>query len=392
MALRTLKTIDLAGKRVLMRADFNVPIKDGGITDDTRITAAMPTIQHILSQGASLVLMSHLGRPKGTRNPEYTLKPVADRLRELLGGTVIMADDVLGETVTRQAEELSPGEVLLLENVRFYKEETDNDPGFAARLAELGDVFVNDAFGTAHRAHGSTEGVARYLPSCAGFLIEKEISFFQPVLDAPEKPMVAVIGGAKVSSKIGVLESLLPNCAAMIIGGGMAYTFLKVQGYETGKSLLEVDFLETAGSFLEAAKQAGVEIILPVDHVVAAEFDAAAAPETVDDVNIPVDRMGLDIGPKTIALAEDRLATARTILWNGPMGVFEFESFAVGTKAVALAIADSGAITVVGGGDSVAAANKFNIADRLSHVSTGGGASLEFLEGKSLPGIVALTD
>lgn len=392
MSLRTLKTCSIAGKRVLMRADFNVPLKDGAITDETRITAALPTIRHILDSGASLVLMSHLGRPKGERKGEFSLAPVANRLRELLDVPVTMADDVVGASVTAAAAALKPREVLVLENVRFYREETENDPGFAAQLAALGEVFVNDAFGTAHRAHASTEGVARLLPSCAGLLIEKEISFFQPVLEAPEKPMVAVIGGAKVSSKIAVLESLLPNCAAMIIGGGMAYTFLKAQGHTTGKSLLEEEYLDTAARFLAAAEQKGVEVVLPVDHVVATDFAADATPQAVDAVDVPEETMSLDIGPRTIALAEETISRARTIVWNGPMGVFEFEAFAAGTRAVANAIARSGAITVVGGGDSVAAANAFGIAGSLSHVSTGGGASLEYLEGKALPGIVALTD
>lgn len=392
MSLRTLKTTDITGKRVLMRADFNVPLKDGAITDDTRIRAALPSIQYVLDQGASLVLMSHLGRPKGEKKPEFSLKPVADRLAELVDAPVTMANDVVGSGVEAQARALQPGQILLLENVRFYKEETANEPAFAAKLAALGDVFVNDAFGTAHRAHASTEGVTHHLPSCAGFLIEKEISFFQPVLDAPEKPMVAVIGGAKVSSKIAVLESLLPNCASFIIGGGMAYTFLKAQGVEVGKSLVEEEYLDTARQFLSAASERGTEVILPLDHVVAAEFDAAATPESVDGRAIPADRMALDIGPRTIDAAAQAIATARTIVWNGPLGVFEFDNFAAGTKAVAEAIAASEGMTVVGGGDSVAAANKFGLADRLDHVSTGGGASLEFLEGKSLPGIVALQD
>ncbi len=392
MALRTLKTTDITGKRVLMRADFNVPLKDGAITDDTRIRAALKSIQYILDQGASLVLMSHLGRPKGEKKPEFSLKPVADRLSELLDADVTMAADVVGDAVEAQARALKPGQVLLLENVRYYKEETDNDPGFAKKLAALGDVFVNDAFGTAHRAHASTEGVTKFLPSCAGFLIEKEISFFQPVLDNPEKPMVAVIGGAKVSSKIAVLESLLPNCASFIIGGGMAYTFLKAQGVEVGTSLVEEEYLDTARQFLAAAGKRGTEVILPLDHVVAADFAAEATPEPVDSREIPADRMALDIGPKTIDAARKAIASARTIVWNGPLGVFEFDNFAAGTKAVAEAIAASDGMTVVGGGDSVAAANKFGLADRLDHVSTGGGASLEFLEGKALPGIVALQD
>jgi len=392
MALRTLKTMEIRGKRVLMRADFNVPIKDGTITDDTRIRAALQSIRYILDGGASLVLVSHLGRPKGERDPKFSLTPVAERLSELLERDVIMADDVIGPAIEAQAAALTPGQVLLLENVRFYGEETKNDPAFAESLAKLGDIFVNDAFGTAHRAHASTEGVTAFLPSCAGFLIEKEIAFFQPILEDPVQPMVAVIGGAKVSTKIAVLESLLPNCSSMIIGGGMAYTFLRSQGIEVGKSLVEEDFIDTAASFLAAADTRGVTIVLPSDHIVAAEFSADATPEAIDDVAIPADRMALDIGLKTIDACLHVLEGARTIVWNGPMGVFEFERFANGTKIVAQAIADSSATTVVGGGDSVAAANQFGIADKLDHVSTGGGASLEFLEGKQLPGIVALMD
>lgn len=392
MSLRTLEKTDIRGKRVLMRADFNVPLKDGAITDDTRIQAAMRSIRYILDNGASLILMSHLGRPKGERKTEYSLAPVAHRLSELLGKDVVMADDVIGDSVDTAAANLKPGDVMLLENVRFYKEETDNDSGFAKKLAGLADVFVNDAFGTAHRAHASTEGVTAFLPSCAGFLIEKEVSFFQPILDDPKKPLVAVIGGAKVSSKIAVLESLLPNTAGFVIGGGMAYTFLKAQGHEVGKSLVENDYIDTAKAFLDAAAKAGTKIILPLDHVVAAEFDENAEPEHVDGVAVPADRLAMDIGPKTIDAAVDLIGSAATIVWNGPMGVFEFSKFAAGTKAVATAIADSQAITVVGGGDSVAAANAFNLADKLDHVSTGGGASLEFLEGKTLPGIVALED
>lgn len=392
MALRTLSTLDVSGKRVLMRADFNVPLKDGVITDDTRITAALPTIRAILDRGASLVLMSHLGRPKGARDDAYSLAPVARRLGELLGLDVAMAPDTIGPDVERLVSELAPGKVLLLENVRFYKEETANDDGFARKLAALGDVFVNDAFGTAHRAHASTEGVARHLPSCAGLLIEKEISFFRPILVDPAKPMVAVIGGAKVSSKIAVLESLLPNCATMIIGGGMAYTFLKAQGIAIGSSLVEDEYIDTARSFLKAAEARGTDVILPLDHVVAAEFSADADPVAVDGAAVPDGMMALDIGPKTVERCVNAIRSARTVVWNGPMGVFEFENFARGTRVVGEAIAEADAVTVVGGGDSVAAANQFGLADRLSHVSTGGGASLEFLEGQSLPGIVILED
>lgn len=391
MALRTLKQSDLKNQRVLMRADFNVPIKNGLITDDTRIQAAVPSIEYVLAQpGASLILMSHLGRPKEGPTPEFSLAPVAKRLGELLGKEVLMAADCIGAEVEAQAHALKPGQVLMLENVRFYKQEEKNDAEFAKKLARLGTFYVNDAFGTAHRAHASTEGLAHLLPSCAGFLIEKEISFFQPILEAPAKPMVAVIGGAKVSTKIAVLESLLPNCAAMIIGGGMAYTFLKAQGYEVGKSLVEADYIDTATSFLKAAEAAGVRVVLPLDHLVASDFSADAQAQPVDAVAVPADKMALDIGPKTVAACCEVIGDAKTIVWNGPMGVFEFPAFARGTREVATAIADSGAITVVGGGDSVAAANEFGLAERMSHVSTGGGASLEYLEGRKLPGIVAL--
>ncbi|AFG37690.1 phosphoglycerate kinase [Spirochaeta africana] len=390
MALKTLKDLDLKGKKVLMRADFNVPLKNGSITDDTRIQAALPTIKYILEQGGALILMSHLGRPKDGPTPEFSLKPVAERLGELLGDSVAMAPDCIGAEVEKLAAELAPGKVLLLENVRFYKEETKNDPDFAGKLAALGDVYVNDAFGTAHRAHASTEGVAKLLPSGAGYLIEKEVEAFAPLLSNPQKPMVAVIGGAKVSSKIGVLETLLPNCASLIIGGGMTYTFLKAQGYQIGNSLLEEDYLDTAKQLLQKAEAAGVEVILPVDHVVAAEFSETAAAEPVDSTDVPEGKIGMDVGPKTLDKIRPVIAGAKTVIWNGPMGVFEFKNFEAGTKAVAEMIADCGGITIVGGGDSVAATNQFNLADKMSHVSTGGGASLEFLEGRTLPGIAAL--
>ena len=393
MALKTVKDVDLRNKRVLMRADFNVPLKGEQITDDTRIQAALPTMEHILEQeGARLILMSHLGRPKGKKDPSFSLAPVAKRLSELLGKEVLMADDCVGEEVEKQAKELPPGGVMLLENVRFHGEEKDNDPEFAKKLAAIGDVYVNDAFGSAHRAHASTEGVAHILPACAGFLIEKEVNFFTPVLENPEQPMVAVIGGAKVSTKIAVLESLLPNCKTLIIGGGMAYTFLKAQGHEIGNSLLEEEYIDTAKDLLSKAKEKGVEILLPQDHLVAAEFDENAKPEPVDGVDIPAGKIGMDVGPKTLELCKERIKNAKTVVWNGPMGVFEFDNFAIGTRVVAEVIANSQAMTVVGGGDSVAAANKFEVASKMSHVSTGGGASLEFLEGKKLPGIVALEE
>ncbi len=391
MDLRTVKDIDLTNKRVLIRVDFNVPLKEGVVTDATRIERALPTIKYILEQeGASLVVMTHLGRPKGERKPEFSLAPVAARFSELLGKEVLMADDCIGDAVEAQAKALEPGQVLLLENVRYYKEETKNDPAFAEKLAKLGDVYVNDAFGTAHRAHASTEGVTKYLPSVAGFLIEKEVKFFSPLLTAPEKPFVAIIGGAKVSSKIGVLQSLLDTCDTIIIAGGMAFTFLKVLGKEIGASLFEEDYIEVAANLLKAADEKGVQIILPLDHVCAAAFAEDAEAVAVDDQNVPDGLLGLDVGPKTLEAVRTALSSARSIVWNGPMGVFEFDTFAKGTTEVAKMVAESKGITVVGGGDSVAAVNKFGYADQIDHVSTGGGASLEFLEGKTLPGIAAL--
>jgi len=391
MALKTIKDIDLKNKKVLVRVDFNVPLKEGVVTDATRIERALPTINSILkNDGASVIVMTHLGRPKGEKKPEFSLAPVAKKFEELLGKEVKFASDSIGSEVESLASDLKAGEVLLLENLRYYKGETDNDPEFAKQLASIADVYVNDAFGTAHRAHASTEGVTKYLPSVAGLLIEKEVSYFSPILNDPQKPFVAIIGGAKVSSKITVLESLLKTADAFIIGGGMAYTFLKAQGYEIGNSLLEEEYVATAKSFLDKAAQSGVKVILPVDHLVASDFSDKAEATLVDDLNVPVGTIGMDVGPKTIALCVELLSTAKTVVWNGPMGVFEFKNFEEGTKQVAMAVANCGGITVVGGGDSVAAANKFGIADKLSHVSTGGGASLEFLEGKKLPGVVAL--
>ena len=391
MVLNTIREADLSNKRVLIRVDFNVPLKEGKVTDATRIVAALPTIKYILSQpGTSLVVMSHFGRPKGKKNPDFSMIPVGKKFEELLGRPVKVASDVIGEEVRKEVEALKAGEVLLLENCRFYPDEEANNPEFAKELASFGDVYVNDAFGTAHRAHASTEGVAHYLPAYAGFLIEKEVKFMAPLLENPEKPFVAIIGGSKVSSKISVLESLVKTCDAIVIGGGMAYTFLKVQGHQIGKSLVEDDYLETARNFLAAAEKKGVKVILPVDHVCAAAFAEDAEPVAVDAIDIPADLMGMDIGPKTTAAIVAELANAKSVVWNGPMGVFEFASFAKGTEAVAKALAASKATTVVGGGDSVAAINKFGLADKISHVSTGGGASLEFLEGKVLPGIKAL--
>lgn len=390
MVLNTVKDADLKGKRVLIRVDFNVPVKNGVVTDATRIKAALPTINYLLDNGASVVVMSHFGRPKGQKNPDFSMAPIAKEFEKLLGKKVTLASDVIGDEVEKECKALKPGEVLLLENVRFYKEEEANDPEFAKKLASYGDLYVNDAFGTAHRAHASTEGVSHYLPSYAGFLIEKEVKFMAPLLENPEHPFVAIIGGSKVSSKISVLESLVKTCDTIVIGGGMAYTFLKVLGKSVGKSLVEDDYLETAKNFLAAAEKKGVKVILPVDHVCAAAFAEDAEPVYVDGQDVPENLMGLDIGAKTVALIVAELKNAKNVVWNGPMGVFEFASFAKGTEAVAKALADSDATSVVGGGDSVAAINKFGLASKISHVSTGGGASLEFLEGKVLPGIKAL--
>jgi phosphoglycerate kinase len=390
MATKTVRDIDLSGKRVLVRADFNVPVKDGVIGDDTRITAVLPTLNYILGvKGTKLILMSHLGRPKKP-DKENSLAPVAKRLGELLKRSVVLAPDCVGPEVEKVVAGMEPGDVVLLENVRFHPEEEKNEPAFAAKLAALGDVYVNDAFGTAHRAHASTEGVARKLPAVAGFLMEKEIKFLGGCFEKPAKPFLAIIGGAKVSTKIAVLESLLPRVDGFIVAGGMAFTFLKAQGRKVGTSLVEDDFLATAGQFLAKAESKGVEVLLPVDHRVAAAYDEKAAAEPVDGVDVPDGKMALDIGPKSEALFRDRIAKAKTIIWNGPMGVFEFEAFAGGTREVAKAVAAARAVTVVGGGDSVAAVNAFGLAGKITHVSTGGGASLEMLEGKVLPGVAAL--
>jgi len=392
MAVKSVKDIDLKNKKVLIRVDFNVPVIDGKITDATRITASIPTIDYILKQeGTTVILMSHLGRPKGgEKKLEFSLSIVANKLSELMGKKVIMAPDCIGDAVEKLVKESKPGDIILLENVRYYKEEEGNDPEFAKKLAKLGDAYINDAFGTAHRAHASTEGVAKYLPSAAGLLIEKEVKFLEPILKNPKKPFVAVIGGAKVSSKIAVLESLLKTCDAMVIGGGMSYTFLKAMGKKIGKSLLEEDYIDTAKKFIKAAADKKVEIIFPLDRVCAKEFSENAEPIYIENNEIPDELTGMDIGPKSIEAIKKCLATAQTIVWNGPMGVFEFKNFQKGTIAVAEMVANSKAITVIGGGDSVSAINEFGYADKVSHVSTGGGASLEYLEGKPLPGIVAL--
>ncbi len=389
MVLNTIRDAKLNDKKVVIRVDFNVPIKDGVVTDDTRIQAALPTINYLLEQGATLIVMSHRGRPKGEKNPEFSMAPIAKRFSELLNKEVKLAPDVIGSEVEALVNSLKKGDVLLLENCRYYNEETDNDLDFAKKLAAFGDLYVNDAFGTAHRAHASTEGISHFLPSYAGFLIEKEVKYMAPLLSNPQKPFVAIIGGSKVSSKITVLESLVKTCDTIVIGGGMAYTFMKVQGKAIGKSLLEEDYLDTARSFLAKAEEKGVKVILPVDHICGATFSENAEPVLCED-EIDGDLIGMDIGPKTIALILAELKTAKSVVWNGPMGVFEFNSFSKGTLEVAKALAECDGITVVGGGDSVAAINKFDLASKISHVSTGGGASLEFLEGKTLPGIKAL--
>jgi len=385
----TVKDVELKDKRALVRVDFNVPLKDGKVTDDTRITAALPTLKYLIDSGASLVLMSHLGRPKGKKNPEFSLKPVAKRLEDLLGKPVLMADDSVGPEVEAQAQGLRPGEVMLLENLRFYAEEEGNDPAFAEKLAKLGQVYVNDAFGTAHRAHASTHGVAKHLKAVAGFLMEAELSALGGLLGKPEKPFVAILGGAKVSDKIGVLESLVEKADVVLIGGGMAFTFLKARGLEIGKSLCEAD-LELPKSIEAKAKAAGTTFLIPTDVVTSTAIKDGSAPKTVKVDGIPTDEMGLDIGPDTIACYAAEIAKAKTVFWNGPMGVFEVPPFDKGTLEVARAVAGSEAKSVVGGGDSAAAVTQMGLAAKITHVSTGGGASMEFLEGQELPGVAVL--
>jgi phosphoglycerate kinase len=385
---KTVRDLNVNGKRVLVRGDFNVPLENGQITDDRRITEALPTIRHLVDGGAVVILASHLGRPKGV-TPEFSLAPVAARLTELLGKDVPLLSDSVGPEVEARVKEAKPGDVLLLENVRFHPEEEKNDPEYAKQLASLADLYVNDAFGTAHRAHASTEGVAHILPGAAGFLIEKEVEHLSKAVDEPGRPFVAIMGGAKVKDKIALIDNLLPKVDTLIIGGGMAYTFLKAKGYEIGESLLDATNVEYAGQLL---KTQGDKIVLPEDLVVTSEFAADAPSETVAADAIPADKMGLDIGPKTREKFAAIIKGAGTVLWNGPVGVFEMDAFANGTKAVAQALAESEGVTIVGGGDSAAAVEKFDLADKMSHVSTGGGASLEFLEGKPLPGIAALQD
>jgi phosphoglycerate kinase len=387
-----IRDVNLSGKRVIMRVDFNVPLDTGGnITDDTRILAALPSIKHVLGQNTKLILMSHLGRPKGQVKEEFRLAPVGRRLSELLGREVIIARDCIGEETEKILSGMQDGDVALLENLRFHAEEEANDPDFAKTLASYADIYVNDAFGTAHRAHASTEGIAHFLPSYAGFLMEKEINFLGNLLYNPEQPYIAIIGGAKVSTKIGVLEKLLEKVNALIIGGGMCYTFLKAKGFEVGNSLVETEKVSLAFELIKKADQRKVKLMLPLDHIVADKVDGGANIKTVDTNAMPPGMIGVDIGPKTIRLYKKEIKGAKTILWNGPMGVFEIERFARGTNQMAKVLASSRGITVVGGGDSVAAVNKLELADGMDHVSTGGGASLEFLEGKELPGIKALS-
>ncbi|HJC41975.1 MAG TPA: phosphoglycerate kinase [Candidatus Intestinimonas pullistercoris] len=390
---KTVKDIDVAGKKVLLRCDFNVPQDKatGAITDDKRIVAALPTIQYLLEQNAAVIACSHLGKPKGEWKESLSLAPVAKRLSELLGKDVIFAKDIIGEDAKAKAAALQPGQIMLLENLRFDKREEKNDPEFAKELSSMAEVYVSDAFGTVHRAHASTAGVAAYLPAVSGFLIGKELDIMGKALDDPKRPFVAVLGGAKVSDKINVINNLLEKADTIIIGGGMAYTFKKAQGYTIGQSLLEADKLDYAKDMMAKAEAKGVKFLLPVDNLCAAEFSADAKPVLAEG-NIPDDLMGMDIGPKTIAAFSDAVKGAGTVVWNGPMGVFEFPAFAEGTKAMAKALAESGAITIVGGGDSAAAVEQLGFADKMTHISTGGGASLEFLEGKELPGVACLLD
>lgn len=391
---KTIRDIDFKGKRVLCRVDFNVPLNDAGqISDDTRIVASLPTIRYIINHGGRLILASHLGRPKGKPEAKYSLAPVAPYLGKLLGRPVAMANDCIGPDVKTLISAMKDGDVLLLENVRFHAGEEKNDPDFCAELAALADCYVNDAFGTAHRAHASTEGVAHLLnPAVAGFLMGKEIEYLGAALAAPKRPFVAILGGAKVSDKIPVIENLLAKVDTLIIGGGMAYTFLEAQGIEVGKSLVERDRIELSAELLTKAKERGVKVLLPIDHVIATEFKADAQKRNCSNNDFPADWMALDIGPQTAKIYAEEISKAQTVVWNGPMGVFEFEAFAAGTFAVAQALADSSALSIIGGGDSVAAVNKAGLDEQMTHISTGGGASLEFLEGKELPGITALND
>lgn len=391
MNKKTIKDIDLEGKRVLVRCDFNVPMDaEQNITDNTRIVAAMPTIKYLMEKKCAIILCSHLGRPKGEFKPEYSLAPVAKELSKLLNTEVIMAKDVIGEDATSKAENLKPGQIMLLENVRFHREETDNDPEFAKKLANMAEIYVSDAFGAVHRAHASTAGVAQYLPAVSGLLIEKELKFLGNAVTNPERPFVAILGGAKVSDKIGVIDSLLEKVDTLIIGGGMAYTFFKAQGYEVGNSLCELDKLDLAKELMEKAKAKGVKLMLPVDTKVGKEFKPDTESKTVAWTEIPADWEGFDIGEKSIEMFTEEIKKAKTVVWNGPLGLSEFEQFAVGTNTIAKVLSEMDATTIIGGGDSAAAVKKAGLADKMTHISTGGGASLEFLEGKKLPGIECL--
>lgn len=393
MDKKTIKDIDLKNKRVLVRCDFNVPMDENqNITDNTRIVAALPTIKYLLENNCAIILCSHLGRPKGEFKPEFSLKPVAKELSKLLGKEVIMANDVIGEDAKTKAANLKNGEIMLLENVRFHREETDNDPEFAKKLASYADIFVDDAFGTAHRAHASNVGVAAYLPAVAGFLIEKELKFLGNAVSNPVRPFMAILGGAKVSDKIGVIDSLLDKVDTLMIGGGMAYTFFKAQGYEVGNSICELDKLDLAKEAMEKAKAKGVKLMLPVDTRVGKEYKPDTESKTVKCTEIPADWEGFDIGEETIKLYSEELRKAKTVVWNGPLGLFEFDQFAKGTNAIAKVLSEIDATTIIGGGDSAAAVRKAGLEDKMTHISTGGGASLEFLEGKTLPGIACLLD
>ena len=393
MNKKTVKDIDLKGKKVFVRCDFNVPMDENqNITDNTRIKAALPTIKYLLEQNCKIILASHLGRPKGEVKPEFSLKPVAKELSKLLGKDVIMANDVIGEDATSKAENLKEGEIMLLENVRFHREETDNDPEFAKKLASMAEIFVNDAFGTAHRAHASTTGIANYIPGVAGFLIEKELKFLGNAINNPERPFIAILGGAKVSDKIGVIDSLLDKVDTLMIGGGMAYTFFKAQGYNVGNSLCEVEKTDLALEEMKKAKAKGVKLLLPIDTKIGKEFKPDTESKTVAWTEIPDEWEGFDIGEKTIEMFKKELQNAKTVIWNGPLGLFEFDQFAIGTNEIAKTLADLDATTIIGGGDSAAAVTKAGLADKMTHISTGGGASLEFLEGKKLPGIECLQD
>ena len=391
---KTIRDIDVSGKKVLVRCDFNVPMQNGEITDDIRITSALPTIRYLIENNAAVILMSHMGRPKGEPKPEFTLKPVAERLQKLLGQEIIFAqsDVVVDAGVEAAAAALKPGQVMLLENVRYRKEETKNEEPFTGQLAALGEIFVNDAFGTAHRAHCSTAGLAAYMPAVSGFLIEKEVKFLGDALEEPERPFVAIMGGAKVGDKIPVIKNLMKKVDTLLIGGGMTYTFIKAMGYDIGTSLLDEESIDLAGELLAQARHDGVNLMIPVDSVCAREFSNDSEKIVCDSTAMADGYIGMDIGPKTVELYSDVIAKAKTVVWNGPCGVFEMPNFEGGTKAIAQALADSDAVTIIGGGDSAAAVEQFGVADKMTHISTGGGASLEFLEGKELPGIVCLEE